>query len=193
MRLGPPAMNDLAEAEKEIHEAKKALFEAYRNRPAEAVEDYVLSRLDGSAVRLSELFGDHDDLILIHNMGHACDYCTMWADGFDGLVSYIETRAAFVVCSPDPPETQRRMVEERDWSFTMVSADGSSFIDDMGFASEDAYHPGVSSFYRGEDGTIRRIASRGFGPYDDYCSTWNFFGILRDGVDGWQPGAVNSP
>ena len=50
----------------------------------EVVQDYVLDGWDGP-VRLSELFGDKRDLILIHNMGKGCPSCTMWADGFNGV------------------------------------------------------------------------------------------------------------
>jgi hypothetical protein len=46
------------------------------------VKDYELTSLEG-AVRLSELFGAHDDLIVIHNMGVACSYA-YFAEG--GLI-----------------------------------------------------------------------------------------------------------
>ncbi|RYG32347.1 helix-turn-helix domain-containing protein, partial [bacterium] len=51
----------------EIETAKQRLIEARRRRPKEAIGDYVLKSTDGAEVRLSELFGDKDDLILVHN------------------------------------------------------------------------------------------------------------------------------
>ena len=49
------------------------------------VEDVVFESEVGP-VRLSELFGEHDDLVIIHNMGASCRYCTLWADGFSGYL-----------------------------------------------------------------------------------------------------------
>jgi predicted dithiol-disulfide oxidoreductase (DUF899 family) len=69
------------------------------------VADYVLAGWDGP-VRLSELFGDKRDLILIHNMGTGCTSCTMWADGFNGVYQHLAARAAFVVASPNPVEAE---------------------------------------------------------------------------------------
>ncbi|HEY4822831.1 MAG TPA: hypothetical protein VIH83_04000 [Candidatus Bathyarchaeia archaeon] len=50
----------------------------------EKVREYVLTDSEGGKAALSTLFGKKDDLILVHNMGRSCPYCTMWADGFNG-------------------------------------------------------------------------------------------------------------
>ena len=71
------------------------------------VEDYVFASPDGD-IRLSELFGEHDALFVIHNMGAGCVYCTLWADGFNGIIDHLENRAAFVLTSPDAPDAQRK-------------------------------------------------------------------------------------
>lgn len=88
----------------QIAELKEKLSEARRRRPTEPISDYVLKRSTGEAVTLSDLFGDQDDLLLIHNMGAGCVYCTMWADGFVSSQPHLESRAAFVVVSPDKPD-----------------------------------------------------------------------------------------
>ena len=69
----------------------------------EKVADYRFSTPDGT-VMLSELFGDKQELFVIHNMGKSCSYCTLWADGFNGVQQHLRDRAAFVVSSPDSPE-----------------------------------------------------------------------------------------
>ncbi len=71
----------------------------------EPVEDYQLVTSQGP-IRLSALFGDKNTLFVIHNMGAGCSYCTLWADGFNGVLPHLESRAAFVVSSPDAPERQ---------------------------------------------------------------------------------------
>jgi hypothetical protein len=57
----------------------------------------------------------------------------------------------------------------------------------MGFRSEKGWLPGVSTFYRNDDGSIVRVARAGFGPFDAFCSAWHLFGLLKNGVNGWEP------
>jgi len=65
---------------------------------------------------LAGLFGRKDDLVVIHNMGSSCPYCTLWADGFNGLYDHLANRAAFALSSPDAPAAQKRFAEgPRDW------------------------------------------------------------------------------
>ena len=70
------------------------------------VKDYEFLDFNNKKIKLSELFGKKKDLIIIHNMGTACAYCTMWADGFNGVHKHLENRAGFVVVSNDKPELQ---------------------------------------------------------------------------------------
>lgn len=70
-------------------------------------------------VRLSDLFGRHEDLMVVHNMGSSCPGCTLWADGYNGVHHHVVTRAAFVVSSPDPPDVQEAFAASRGWRFLM--------------------------------------------------------------------------
>ena len=63
-----------------LESARQKMADLRRRMPPEPVKDYELKGPEGS-VRLSEMFADKTDLILIHNMGSECPYCTMWADG----------------------------------------------------------------------------------------------------------------
>lgn len=152
-----------------------------RSRVGDApVADYHLTGWDGP-VRLSGLFADRDRLIVIHNMGLSCLYCTMWADGFNGILPYLVERAAFAVASPDDPAEQRRGAEERGWRFRMVSTRGSRFARDMGFEDDDGGPmPGVSTFVKDPDGTMRRYAMAPFGPGDRFCAVWSFVDLLPE-------------
>jgi predicted dithiol-disulfide oxidoreductase (DUF899 family) len=132
--------------------------------------------------------GTKDDLIVIHNMGSGCKYCTMWADGLMGMLPQLQDRAAFAVVSPDPPEVQQAFAQSRGWSFRMLSGNGSTFIKDMGYEPSDGdYMPGLSAFHRNRDGSIVRTGRDFFGPGDDYCPPWRMFDLLQDGVNGWEP------
>ena len=185
------AETQLAEALADLEQARQRVAELRRQLPAEPVADYDLAGPDGNT-KLSAMFGDKTDLILIHNMGAGCPYCTMWADGFNGVLHHLESRAAFVVVSPDAPEVQQRMAAKRGWRFRMCSAKGTTFIEDMGFGSEEEHYdshamPGVSALHKNPDGSIVRVARDFFGPGDLYCGVWHLFDLLRDGPGDWEP------
>jgi predicted dithiol-disulfide oxidoreductase (DUF899 family) len=151
----------------------------------EEVADYAFASPAGP-VRLSELFGDKDTLFVIHNMGKSCPHCTLWADGFNGVQLHLESRAGFVVTSPDAPATQAEFAASRGWKFRMVSHQGSNFAADMGYRGEGGgWLPGVSVFKR-RDGKIFRVSDAGFEPGDDFCSVWHFFDLIPEGVAGWH-------
>jgi predicted dithiol-disulfide oxidoreductase (DUF899 family) len=161
------------------------LGELKRRRPPEPVANYTLAGPTGP-VKLSALFGSHKDLIVVHNMGRRCPYCTMWADGYNGLRPHLENRAAFAVVSPDSVKVQQAFAQSRGWKFRMLSGKDSVFAADMGFMDGRQPLPGVSTFRR-KGNKIYRIASAPFGPYDPFCATWHFFDLLADGVGDWSP------
>lgn len=181
---------EYAEAWANLQEANRKMVELSRRIGPERVQDYELQGREGS-VRLSEMFGDKQDLILIHNMGSECPYCTMWADEFNGVLQHLQDRAGFVVVSPNSVDVQQAVREKRGWTFEMYSAEGTSFIKDMGFESDGVSYnsnamPGVSTFRKNADGTIDRIAKDFFGPGDLYCGVWHLFDLLADGAGDWE-------
>lgn len=189
--MNPETQRRLATLDQEIRQKQKEMRALLRESTSEdAVEEFTFQTTDGE-VSLSELFGDHDDLIVIHNMGASCPYCTLWADGFIGLLPHLQSRAAVALCSPDRPEDQVHFASQRGWPFTMISDPDKEFATAMGYAFErqgkDMLMPGFSSFHRDEDGTIRRVGHAPFGPGDSYNAAWHFFEMLEDGPDGWQP------
>jgi len=152
---------------------------------SELVNDYELLDSDHQKINLSQLFGQKNDLILVHNMGTSCAYCTMWADGFNGLLPHLKDRSAFVVSSPDEPSTQSEFAISREWKFQMVSTRGTSFAKDMGFEKDGMPQPGVSVFSK-EGSKITRVGRDDFGPGDKYCPTFPLFDLLNDGLNNWQ-------
>jgi predicted dithiol-disulfide oxidoreductase (DUF899 family) len=176
----------LAECRRQIAELRAQMREIQAAGEPQAVTDYVFCNSAG-ALRLSALFGDKPDLIVIHNMGAACPSCTLWADGFNGIYDHLGSRAAFVVSSPDPPDAQRKFAASRGWRFPLVSHQGSSFAADMGYRAEDGgWLPGVSVFRRAEH-RILRVADTGFCPGDDFCALWHLFDLIPGGAGDWRP------
>jgi predicted dithiol-disulfide oxidoreductase (DUF899 family) len=118
--------------------------------------------------------------------GASCRFCTLWADGFNGVLAHLESRAAFVVSSPDAPEKQQKFKDLRGWKFRMVSHRGSNFARDMGYMDDNGYRPGVSVFKK-KAGAIVRVSDQQLGPYDDFCAVWHFFDMLPEGASDWAP------
>ena len=176
----------LAGYRKQIDALRVKMRELQANVEPEEVADYALTGRDGP-VKLSELFGDKDTLIVIHNMGKTCPACTMWADGYNGLLPHLQSRAAFVITSPDDPETQAAFAASRGWRFRMVSHRGSDFAAAMGYRSEQGgWLPGISVFQRDGD-RIVRVSDQRLGPGDDFCSVYHFLDMIPEGAAGWRP------
>ncbi|MFN0303150.1 MAG: DUF899 family protein [Burkholderiales bacterium] len=169
----------------QIATLRKRMHSVQAQIEPQAVQDYTFASTGGS-VRLSELFGDKDDLFVIHNMGAGCPYCTMWADGFNGVLDHLENRAAFVVSSPDSPDAQQKFKASRGWRFRMVSHQGSTFAIDMGYKGDASWTPGVSVFKR-RNGTILRVSDAPFAPGDDFCAAWHLFDLIPEGPADWSP------
>ena len=105
----------IAEIERQIHELNTELNQLRRDNEGTEVENYSFDTLDGS-VSLLELFGDKDKLLVIHNMGQGCRYCTLWADGLNGFVPHLESALSLVLVSKDAPDVQRSFANSRGWS-----------------------------------------------------------------------------
>ena len=184
----PSVGQRMAALEEKILADKKELAALRKKKAPVEVQDYIFKKHDGSEIRLSEMFGPHPDLVLVHNMGKGCPYCTLWADGFVGLTKHQENRAGFVVISKDPFDVQRDFYNSRNWNFKMFSSRESTFNRDMGYENEKGGQmPGVSAFYKDDNGKIFRVGHTWFGPGDDFCAVWHMFDLLKDGPACWNP------
>ncbi|MBN8539297.1 MAG: DUF899 family protein [Deltaproteobacteria bacterium] len=176
--------------EKTVRQEMEKLFALHKSRPPATVKDYTFATAKGP-VKLSELFGEKKELILIHNMGKQCVYCTLWADGFNGFSGHLENRAGFVLINNDSVEEQTAFAASRGWKFKLASAKGTSFSKDMGFLDDKAGKmPGASVYTKMPDGTIQHRTRAGFGPGDLFSSIWSLFDLLpaaQPGAEDWSP------
>ena len=176
----------LAAYRRQIADLRKRMREVQAAVEPEQVRDYEFTTSEG-VVPLSALFGDRTDLIVIHNMGASCPYCTLWADGYNGIYDHLASRAAFVVSSPDRPDVQKTFAAGRGWRFPMISHVNSTFAADMGFRSASGgWLPGITAFRR-DAGRILRVSDASCAPGDDFCTLWHVFELLPDGAAGWAP------
>ena len=179
---------ELKDAEQALREAHERVLELRRRRPVEDFSEYRLRSWDGAEVGLADLFGERDDLLVVHNMGSTCPYCTMWADGYDGVLHHLENRTAFAVVTPDAPDVQKTFAQSRGWRFRMLSDETQEFTKASGYVGPDGKPwPGVSAFRKEANGRVVRVNHTWFGPGDNFCSVWHFLELLADGAGAWQP------
>jgi predicted dithiol-disulfide oxidoreductase (DUF899 family) len=133
------ARTALLKDEEELVAKVKAVAEKRRKLPlgGKLKEDYVFRRANegqvGEAVKFSELFGDHDTLLLYSFMfgpswDKPCPSCTSLVDGFDRSWYQVTRDAAFVAIAKAPAERIAAWAKEREWSqIELVSGFQSPF------------------------------------------------------------------
>jgi predicted dithiol-disulfide oxidoreductase (DUF899 family) len=176
---------EIAKIEKQLYDLTTKLNELRMSNAGDEVPNYSFSTLDGS-VTLLELFGDNDRLLVIHNMGQGCRYCTLWGDGFNGFLPHLESVMSVVLVSRDAPELQRRFANSRNWRFRLASHGGGKYIKEQTVADGGQNTPGLVVYER--DGTrITRKNAAEFGPGDLFCSIWNLLGMAGFNDGNWTP------
>ena len=139
------------------------------------VSNYVFKNTFGQDVTLSDLFVGKEVLFMVHNMGQACRYCTVWADGLNGFVSHLENNFAFVLASKDDFETQRKFANSRNWRFRTVSHKDSPYADEM-----KAGGPEIVCYVKVGNEIFMKNRTP-FGPGDLYCPLWHIIPLA--GID----------
>ena len=179
------ANTEIQELEHEIFELTAKLNNLRKSSAGDEVRNYAFATISGET-DLRSLFGDKSQLLLIHNMGQACRYCTLWGDGFNGFLKHLESVMAVVLVSKDPPELQRQFANSREWRFRLASHGGGDYIREQTVMDGEENMPGAVVYERDGD-KITRKNSCIFGPGDIYCSMWGLLGFAGLGADNWTP------
>jgi predicted dithiol-disulfide oxidoreductase (DUF899 family) len=185
-------MSVIADLEKQIADLKAQLKEARKTNAPEPVKNYDFQTTSGNA-QLSDLFGDKNELFIIHNMGKSCSYCTHWADVLSPIMNRITNVSAIALCTPDDLETAQKLASARGWNFPLINDIDRSFSTEMGYyksyeedgETKHSVWPGISAFRKNPDGSIVRLNHTEFGPGDDFCPTWPLLELIGD--PEWQP------
>lgn len=167
--------------EKEFTDARDALSQARRELPWERVaKNYVFDGADGPET-FAELFAGRSQLIVYHFMfapewEAGCKSCSFWADNFERNVLHLAHRdATLLAISRAPVEKLLTFQKRFGWTFKWVSSGRNDFNYDYHVSFEPGQQgqvynfrpktsamtdlPGISVFYRGEDGSIYRTYS----------------------------------
>ena len=179
------AIPEISKLEQQIFELTAKLHELRKLNSGTSVRDYVFATMEGE-VSLLNMFGNNTRLLLIHNMGQGCRYCTLWADGFNGFLKHLESVMSVVLVSKDTPELQRQFANSRDWRFRLASHGGGEYINEQTVLDGAENMPGAVVYERHGE-TITRKNSCVFGPGDIYCSMWGLLGLAGLGEADWTP------
>ncbi|MBT8142828.1 MAG: DUF899 family protein [Gammaproteobacteria bacterium] len=175
----------IQDIQKQIFDLKQELSSLQAGHIGDEVNDYQFTSLEGE-VKMSDLFGDKDSLLLIHNMGQGCRYCTLWADGFNGFLPHLESALSVALVSKDAPAVQRDFANSRAWRFRLASHGGGEYIQEQTVVPGEKNMPGVVVYER-KDGKIYRKNSAYFGPGDNYCSIWDLLNLAGMSETNWTP------
>ncbi len=206
------ARDALTLAETELTRKIDEVAALRRNLPPGGIvpEDYVFTEgpadiaADGPTreVRLSELFGGHDSLLLYSFMygpelSRPCQMCTSLLDGLDGAAADVVQRAGFAVVAKSPVGRLRLYARERGWvNMRLVSSAGSTYNRD--FHGEDDRGDQVSRMnaFTRDDGEIRHFwateqAASLPGQEDRHVDMiwplWNLLDLTPAGRGDWHP------
>jgi predicted dithiol-disulfide oxidoreductase (DUF899 family) len=202
------ARRELLDKEKAFTRARDELSAARRALPWERVErDYSFEGPDGTE-SLSDLFVGRSQLLVYHFMlgpewEQGCPSCSFWADSYDGTQAHLAQRdISLVAVSRAPLDKIEAYRKRMGWSFKWVSSYGSDFNYDMHvsftrqeiesgsmfynyeettFPADEA--PGVSVFYKDEDGELFHTYSTFARGLDILNSAYNMMDLVPKGRD----------
>ena len=200
------ARKDLLTREKEFNRLRDELSRHRRDLPWVKIDkEYVFDGPDGKET-LADLFDGRSQLIVYHFMfgpdwEEGCKSCSLLADHFDGANWHLPQRdVTFVVVSRAPQSEFEPYKKRMGWRFKWVSSHGNEFNFDyrVSFTKEEevtgkVYYnygmgefisdelPGLSVFYKNEDGKIFHTYSTYARGLDILVGTYNFLDLVPKG------------
>jgi predicted dithiol-disulfide oxidoreductase (DUF899 family) len=134
------ARKEFLAAESELEQQVERVAQRRRELPWVPVEkEYEFATEDGPK-SLPELFERRSQLLIYHlmfgeNWEVACPGCASLADGLSGTVVHLNDRDVTLICmSQTPLEKLVAFKQRRGWTVPWVSAYGSDFLFDYGYA-----------------------------------------------------------
>lgn len=200
------ARDELLAAEVELRRHTEAVAALRRELPpgGPVPTDYAFTGADGP-IRLSQLFGDKDTLLLYNWMfgpgrDHPCPMCSSLIDAWAGNARFLRQRVALALVGRSPWPRLAEFAKKRGWTDLPVvsSADNTFNRDYHGEEPSGDQNPILHVFVRA-DGRIRHSWSSEllFAPTDpgqdsrhvDMGSPlWSLLDLTPGGRGEWYPG-----
>lgn len=192
--------------EKEFTRLRDQLSQKRRELPWAKVEKkYVFAGPDGKK-SLADLFENRRQLVVYHFMFSPeegpCRACSFWADSFNSVGIHLNHRDVTLVAISRSPSDQLEAFKRRmGWSFNWFSSGDNDFNYDyhVSFTAEDLkdkveYNysgreiespdlPGVSVFYKDDNGNIYHTYSAYARGIDILNTAYNYLDLVPKGRD----------
>lgn len=191
------ARDALLEAEKSLAAQVKAVAAQRRELPrgGKITEDYVFVSANdpapGKDIRLSELFGDKNTLLLYSymfgpNWDKPCLSCTSIVDGFERAAMSVTHDAAFAVVTAATHGQLNDWARSRGWQhLTLVSAEKTRYLRDYHCQTRDddkSLWPVMHVFTKRDDGIYHFWGTEMQGnSMDMVWAYWNLMDMTPDG------------
>jgi predicted dithiol-disulfide oxidoreductase (DUF899 family) len=206
--------------EKEFTRLRDRLSQRRRDLPWEAVDkEYVFEGAHGRQT-LAELFDGRSQLVVYHAMfdpataspstswtaDAACQFCSFWADNFNGVVVHLNHRdVTLVAVSRAPYEKIAAYRQRMGWTFPWVSSGTSDFNFDyhVSFTAREVAEqadynytiqavgperPGVSVFFKDAAGRIFHTYSTYARGLDMVNVAYHYLDLVPKGRDEGERG-----
>lgn len=195
--------------EKELTRLRDQLSQQRRELPWVVVDkDYTFQGPNGSET-FSDLFEGRHQLLVYHFMmgpdwDEGCPSCSFWADNYNGAVVHLNHRdVTLVAISRAPLEKLEAYKQRMGWTFKWVSSSDTDFNFDYHVSAtaeeiergEPVYYnyhmtsfpsperPGISVFYKDDDGSIYHTYSCYARGLDMLNGTYHLLDLLPKGRD----------
>ena len=159
------ARQELLAEEISLRRHMERVAEQRRRLPpgGEVPEDYRFVAEDGTDVALSDLFGDHDTLVVYSYMfgpdrDAPCPMCTSMMGGFEHKIPDIRQRVALAFTARSPIERLIDAKRARGWTNMPIFSDVRGDYTRAYVSADDADMPAYNVFTR-KDGVIRHFWS----------------------------------
>lgn len=208
------ARDELTTAEHELAAAIEQVAALRRALPpgGPVPEDYLFTEgpadlgqdLPERQIRLSELFGGQDTLVLYSFMygplmEQACPMCTSLLDGLNGSAPDIAEQVSFGVVAASPLPRVRGYARDRGWDrLRLLSSAGTGYNRAYLAEAEDGEQRSVLNVFTRRDGQIRHFYATEKGPtgpgqddrhVDLLWPLWNVLDMTPGGrPPAWRPG-----
>jgi predicted dithiol-disulfide oxidoreductase (DUF899 family) len=176
---------EIKSLEMRLYEDGCRLAELRAQQEPEPFEDFTLQTAEGPRP-LSSFLGPKGRLLVIHNMGESCDYCTLWADVLTACIPWMDEETGWLLVNGDSLKQQASHKAKWGWPYEMALDPDADFTTACGFMTPDGRYPACSAFEL-IDGQLHRHGGAMFGPHDRFNPVWPLLALFPGAANAYEP------
>lgn len=204
------ARNELLEAEIALRRQTEEVAKMRRELPlgGKVKEDYEFTSVGGKKVRLSELFENGKDTLVLYNMmldtdwDEPCPMCNSIVDGLNGNARQITQKINLAVIAKAPIEKLIAYAQKTGWKYVHILSSHANTYNADYFGEEDGnQQPMINVFVKKDNGIYHTWGSElhyapkdpGQDPraIDTIWPLWNILDLTPNGREDWYPKVIH--